>query len=116
MRQCRFRALITLDPVRSPGGVLHPPAREYPSHTRALMILARPLGAGAGPGRLLPAEIWQDDDKPLRAGERTVVTARVSGEEVDSFLDGGQQFVLWSGGEVGHGTIYRKVYSDYGPS
>jgi hypothetical protein len=116
MRQCRFRALISLDPVPPRGGGLHPHAREYPSHTRALMILADPLRAGVGPARPLPAEVWQDDETPLRAGERAVVTARVSDDQVDAFLQAGQRFILWSGGEVGHGTICRKVFTDYSPA
>ena len=57
MRQFRYRAQITLDPVEPRPGALHPPARQYPSHTRALMIAALPLRADGGPARLLPAEI-----------------------------------------------------------
>jgi hypothetical protein len=116
VRQFRFRALITLDPVEPRPGDLHPPARQYPSHTRALMILARPLRAGPGPARPLPAEIWWDGEEPLRPGDHATVTARVSDDHADDFLDAGQRFTLWSGGEVGHGAVYRRVFTDYGPS
>jgi len=116
MRQFRFRALVTLDEVRPRAGALHPAAREYPGHTRALMIRAEPLRAGVGPARCLATELWRDDDEPLRAGDRAVVTIRVSDDQADAFLDGGQQFTLWSGGEVGHGIVYRRVFTDYGPS
>jgi hypothetical protein len=116
MRQFRFRALVTLDPVQPRPEALHPHAQEYPSHTRALMILALPLRADGGPARHLPAEIWQDGDEPLRAGDHATVTARVSDDHADAFLDAGARFTLWSGGEVGHGTIYRRVFTDYGPS
>jgi hypothetical protein len=51
VRQFRFRALVTLDPVEPRPGALHPPARQYPNHTRALVILALPLRAGTGPAR-----------------------------------------------------------------
>ena len=57
MRQFRFRALITLDPVVPRPGALHPPARQYPRHTRALLIAALPLRADAGPARLLKCVI-----------------------------------------------------------
>jgi hypothetical protein len=116
MRQLRFRALITIDPVEPRPGDLHPPAQQYPSHTRALMIVAGPLRAGVGPARILPAEIWRDSEEPLRAGDAAVVTARVADDQADAFLDAGQQFTLWSGGNVGHGTVYRRVFTDYGPS
>jgi hypothetical protein len=117
MRQFKFRALVTLDAVQPRTGGLHPAASEYPNHTRALMIRAEPLRAGVGPARCFPAELWRDDDEPaLRAGDRAVITARVTGDQADAFLDCGQHFVLWSGGEVGHGIIYRRVLTDYGPS
>jgi len=80
------------------------------------MILARPLRADAGPARILPAEIWWDGDEPLRPGVRAVVTARVCDDHADAFLGAGQQFTLWSGGDVGHGIVYRRVFTDYGPS
>ena len=44
------------------------------------------------------------------------MTARVSDDEADAFLEAGQRFTLWSGGKVGHGTVYRRVFTDYGPS
>jgi len=116
VRQFRYRAQITIDPVEPRPGALHPPARQYPSHTRALMIAALPLRADGGPARLLPAEIWWDGDEPLRPGGHATVTARVSDDHADAYLDTGERFALWSGGEVGHGTIYRRVFTDYGPS
>jgi hypothetical protein len=116
VRQFRFRAVVTLDPVKPRPGAMQPPSRQYPNHTRALMILARPLRADAGPARILPAEIWWDGEEPLCPGERAVVTARVADDQAAAFLEAGQQFTLWSGGDVGHGTIYRRVFTDYGPS
>jgi hypothetical protein len=116
MRQFRFRALVTLDPAAPRPATPRTRARQYPSHTRALMILARPLRADTGPARLLPAEIWQDSEEPLRPGDRAVVTARVADDQTEAFLDAGQHFTLWSGGSVGHGTICRRVFTDYGPS
>lgn len=116
MRQFRFRALVTFDPVESRPVASRTSAQQYQSHTRALMILARPLRADTGPARLLPAEIWWDSEEPLRPGDHAVVTARVADDQAEAFLDAGQHFTLWSGGSVGHGTICRRVFSDYGPS
>ena len=116
MRQFTFRALVTLSPARPPDETPHGAALQYPSHTRALVILARPLRADGGPERYFPTEIWRDDEEPLRSGERALVTARVSDDDADQFLDAGQQFTLWSGGQVGHGIVYRRVFTDYGPS
>lgn len=116
MRQFRFRALITLDPVEPRSGGLHRPPRQYPNHTRALVIMARPLRDDTGAARPLPAEIWWDGDEPLRPGDHAVVTAMVSDEQADAFLGAGQRFTLWSGGVVGHGTVSRRVFTDYGPS
>ena len=50
---------------------------------------------------------------PARAG---VVTVRVAEDQADAFLDAGQQFTLGRGGNVGHGTVYRWSFTDYGPS
>jgi hypothetical protein len=80
------------------------------------MILALPLRADGGSARYLPAEIWRDDEEPLRPGDHVTVTARVCDDRADAFLGAGQTFTLWSGGEVGHGTVFRRVFTDYGPS
>lgn len=116
MRQFRFRARVTLDPVESRPAAPRTRARQYQSHTRALMILARPLRSDTGAARLLPAEIWSDNEEPLRPGDHAVVTARVADDRAEAFLDAGQHFILWAGRSVGHGTICRRVFSDYGPS
>jgi len=116
VRHFRYRALITLDPVHSRPGTLHPPARHYANHTRALVVKARPLRADGGPTRYFPAEIWQDDEEPLDPGNSIPVTVRVIDDRADDYLAAGQQFILWSGGPVGHGIVYRKVFTDHGPS
>lgn len=116
MRQFRFRALVTLDIAELPAGPPCPDGLQYPSHTRSLVVHARPLRADTGPARYFPAEIWRDDEQPLRPGDRAVVTVRVSDDRADGYLDAGQEFALWSGTEVGHGTVFRRVFTDYGPS
>jgi hypothetical protein len=116
VRQFRFRALVTLDLSEPHAGSLHPSVRRYPSHTRSLMVHARPLRADIGPARYFPAEIWRDDEQPLEPGCPAVVTVRVTGNRADGYLSAGQQFTLWSGSDIGHGTVFRRVFTDYGPS
>jgi hypothetical protein len=111
-RQFMFRALVTLSPADPPHGA----ARQYPSHTRALVIMAHPLRADGGPARYFPTEIWREDAAPLRPGDQVLVTARVTDDVADEYLDAGQRFTLWSGGQVGHGIVYRKVIPGRGPS
>jgi len=115
LQQARFRALITLDPARLRLPALHPSGREYPNHTRALVVRARPL-RNVGSTRLFPAEICWDGEQPLHPGDRAWVTLTVTDDAVGAYLDAGQCFALWSGGEVGHGVIARKVYTQYRPS
>ena len=114
----RFRALIALDPAgprpagpsRSPRGS----AQRYLNHTHALMVQAPRLRSPGGT-RIFPAEICWDDEKPLSPGDHAEVTITVIDDEASEFLDGGQRITLWAGGNVGHGTITRRVFTEYGP-
>jgi hypothetical protein len=115
VRQARFRAVITLDPAEPRPASLHPPAQQYPNPTRALVIRARPL-RNAGSVRLFPAEICWDGEQPLHPGDRAWVTITVTDDDAGAYFDAGQRFTLWSGGDVGHGMIARKVYTRYSPS
>lgn len=118
LRQIRFRALIALDPVGSRRAAsLRPsrhPAQQYPNRTHTLMIRALRLRSPGGI-RYFPAEICWDDEQPLHPGDHAEVTITVTDDEAPDYLDAGQRFTLWSGGEVGHGTISRKVFTEYGP-
>jgi hypothetical protein len=115
VHQFRFRAVITLDPAKPRPGALHPPAQQFSSHTHALMVLARPLRY-AGSARHFTAETCWDSEGPLRAGDRAWVTVTVTDDEAGGYFEAGQQFILWSGGEVGHGTVARRVFTDNSPS
>lgn len=109
VHQAHFRALVVLDRI---GGNT---SREYPNHTRALMVEVHCPGP-PGSVRIFPAQICRDSDEPLRPGDRTVVTLTMTDDDAGTFFHAGQQFRLWSGRVVGHGTISRKVYSEYTPS
>jgi hypothetical protein len=112
VRQARFRALITLYSLEPRPEALHAAVPQFHNHARALMVRARPL-RHAGSTRYFPSEISWDSGQPLRRGDSCVVTVMVTDDEA---LGAGQRFTLWPGGEVGHGTISRKVYTEYSPS
>lgn len=118
LRQMRFRALITLDPAATRSAPLaRPPrasAQRYLNHTHALMVQALRLH-GPGGTRIFPAEICWDDEQPLCPGDHAEVTITVVDDEAPDFLGAGQRFTLWSGKNVGHGTITRRVFTQYGP-
>jgi hypothetical protein len=109
MRQVRYRALIALDAVpRQPSG------QEYRNHTHALMVHAhRPDEPSYV--RYFPAELSWDDERALRAGDRAEVTITMIDDEAAAFFGCGQRFSLWNGSDIGHGTISRRVYTEYGP-
>jgi len=118
LRQMRFRALIALDPAGTDSALTSRPsrplARRFLNHTHALMVRAARLRSPGGT-RIFPAEICWDDEEPLYPGDHAEVTITVTDDEAPEFLDGGQRFTLWSGRDVGHGTITRRVFTEYGP-
>jgi len=114
LRQFRYRAVITLDPARPGPSVLHPPARQYPNHTHALVVLAHSLNE-ADRYKYFPAETSWDGGEVLHPGDHAVVTVTVTDDEAAEFLGTGQEITLWSGGEIGHGTISRRIFNEYGP-
>jgi hypothetical protein len=79
------------------------------------MVRACPLH-NAGSARYFPAETCWDSEQPLHPGDRAWVTIMVTDDQASAYLDAGQRFTLWSGGDVGHGVIARKVYTQYSPS
>lgn len=91
-----------------------PSPREYLSHTHDLMVRACSLRAPAR-SRSFAAEVCWDDEVPLHPGDRHVVTITVRDDNAPAFLGAGQRFTLWDGSEVGHGTISRQVFTEYGP-
>jgi hypothetical protein len=116
MRQVRYRAIIALDPEgqhRTAGHAARV-APEYLCHTRGLMVRASCLRAPAR-SRSFPAELCWDDEQPLHPGDRHVVTITVVDDDAPAFLGAGQRITLWAGSEVGHGTISRRVLTEYGP-
>ena len=124
MQQVRYRALIALDPVPPGPNALSMPEtpdrptaskpRQYRNHTHALMIRAQCL-TNPGYARTFPAELSWEDERPLHPGDRAEVTITMTDDEAAAFFGAGQRFSLWSGTDIGHGTISRRVFNEYGP-
>jgi len=124
MGQVRYRAIITLDSVPAEPDALRMPRRtrtplasvprQYANHTHALMIRACCL-ARPGYDRCFPAELSWDDEQPLYPGDRAEVTITMIDDEAPEFFGAGQRFSLWDGADIGHGTVSRRVYTEYGP-
>ena len=121
MPQVRYRALIALDSVPAEPDALSMPntpkmrkRRQYPNHTHALMVRAQCLSR-PGYDRCFPAELSWEDERPLHPGDRAEVTITMTDDEVAEFFAAGQRFSLWNGADIGHGTISRRVFNEYGP-
>jgi hypothetical protein len=124
MRQVRYRALIALDSVpaepegfvmrRRPRVPLGSVPRQYPNHTHALMVRACCLSKPAY-ARCFPAELIWDHEEPLHPGDRAEVTITMIDDEAPAFFGAGQRFSLWDGADIGHGTVSRQVFTEYGP-
>ena len=103
-RQFKFRAVISLDP----GARLLP--THYPAETHSVMVRAQ-APAAPGSGRYFPAVIIRDDEQPLRPGDSGVnATISVPDDEAAEFFSPGRPFALWTGTDVGHGTVTRHVF------
>ena len=124
MRLVRYRALIALDSVpaepnapsmpETPRRSMASKPRQYVNHTHALMIRAQCL-SDPGYARCFPAELSWEDERPLHPGDRAEVTITMTDDEVAEFFGAGQRFSLWNGTDIGHGTISRRVFTEYGP-
>ena len=114
MRQVRYRALIALDPNTRQQSVLKKSAQEYPNHTHTLMIRAHCLNRPSY-ARCFPAELSWEDEGPLHPGDHAEVTITMIDDEAAAFFGAGQRFSLWDGTDIGHGTISRQVFTEYGP-
>jgi hypothetical protein len=103
VRPFRFRALVGLHGVL-PGHA----AQQYVSPTHALMLRAARL-RHPSQQRFFSAEIAWDDQQPLRAGDRAVVTITLADEDTELFFAAGQRFTLWNGDNIGYGIISRQI-------
>jgi hypothetical protein len=107
MRQVRFRALIALDETET-----HPAFENY-THKVTVRVHDPKM-----PEYIVsfPAVMCWEDDRQLRAGDHAVVTITINDEAADPLIDAGQEITLWSGGDVGHGVVSRRVFFEHAPS
>jgi hypothetical protein len=113
MRQVRYRALIALDPDAQQN-VRKKKAQEYLNHTHTVMVRAHCLSRPSYT-RVFPAELSWEDERPLHPGDHAEVTITMTDDEADAFFGAGQRISLWTGTDIGHGTISRRVFTEYGP-
>jgi hypothetical protein len=108
-RQFKFKAVISLDPAAQlPAAPL--PAAQYPAEAHPLMVHAAPPGL-PGSDRYFPAVIVRDDEQALRPGDsRVIATISVPDDQASEFFSPGRPFALWTGTDVGHGTVSRHVF------
>jgi hypothetical protein len=105
LKQFRFKAVVSLD--RSGQ---QPPGGQYPSGTHSLMVRA-PCRDQPGLRKYFPAVIFRDDEQPLSPGDTgVIVTIRIADDDAPNFFCPGQPIALWNGGDVGHGTVSRRVF------
>lgn len=115
-RRFTFEATVSLD--EADGGDIPdeglPPqsVTHLPVETRSLMVrLPHPDLPGAGD--FMPAVITRDDGRRLRPGDRhVIVRISVPRGEATGTISAGTRFALWSGTDVGHGTVLRRVLFD----
>jgi hypothetical protein len=108
-RQFKFKAIISLDPAAQLPAARFP-AAPYPAETHSVMVHAWAPGL-PGSDRYFPAVIVRDDEQALRPGDSDViVTISVPDDEASEFFSPGRPFALWTGTDVGHGTVSRHVF------
>jgi hypothetical protein len=103
-RQFKFKAVISLDPAA------RLPAADHSAETHSIMVHAsRPDQPGSD--RYFPAVIARDDEQPLSPGDsRVAVTISVPDDEASEFFSPGRPFSLWTGTDIGHGTVLLHVF------
>lgn len=110
MKTYRLRALVTLGPAAHDSQ-----GHEYPSGTRAVMVLASSLARPAY-RKYFPATIERDDDAFLHHDDREVVTITLTDDDAGWFFAPGQHFTLWNGQDIGTGVVTRHVFTSGSPS
>ena len=103
-RQFMFKAVISLDPEA------RLPVTQAPAETHSVMVHA-PRPDLPGSDRYFPAVIVRDDEQPLSPSDSNViVTISVQTTRHPSSSPPGRTFALWTGTDVGHGTVSRHVF------
>jgi hypothetical protein len=104
MKRYKYQGTITLTPA---------PGKE-PELAGRVVVRAQHRETHAS--RLFSALISQGGESLSQGGEspsgdsKRVVTITVLGDDTGDYLAPGEDFVLWRGGEIGHGVITRRIF------
>ncbi|MGH3255779.1 MAG: hypothetical protein ACRDOU_10300 [Streptosporangiaceae bacterium] len=102
MKRCKYQALVT--PNASDE------AREKLGSGSHRMVL-RVENSETRRSQVFAALVDADEEAPFRPGKpEVVVTLRVIGDDMADYLDIGSHFSLWSGSDVGHGVVTRRLF------
>jgi hypothetical protein len=97
MKRYKYQGTVTLTPAPSSESALTGRvvvrAQHRETHTSRLFSALVSQGGESLPG---------DSDR--------VVTMVVLGDDTGDYLAPGEDFVLWRGGEIGHGVITRRIF------
>jgi hypothetical protein len=102
MRRYKYQAVITLAAGHDGGQ-----SSALPSPVCRAVV--RAFSHEAHCNKLFSALISCDDGEPPQDSSLHV-TMVVLGDDVADCLGPGESFVLWRGGDVGHGTVTRRVF------
>lgn len=97
MKRYKYQGTITLTPAPGSEPVL------------AGRVVVRAQHRQTHASRMFSALVTQGGDSPPGDAER-VVTMVVLGDDTGDYLAPGEDFVLWRGGEIGHGVITRRIF------
>jgi hypothetical protein len=98
MKRHKYQGTITLTPA---------PGSGEPELTGRMVVRAQHRDTHVS--RLFSALITQGGES-LPGDSARMVTMVVLGDDADDYLAPGEGFVLWRGGEVGHGMITRRIF------
>jgi hypothetical protein len=88
-------------------GTITPEPGSKPSLTGRVVVRAQHRETHTS--RLFSALVTQGGES-LPGGSDRVVTMVVLGDDTGDYLAPGEDFVLWRGGEIGHGVITRRIF------
>ncbi len=104
MKLYKFQALVTLWPASNGG-----PGTELDANPRRMVVRARHRETHHS--KIFSALVTSDGDAPVPGSPSVVVTLRLTGDDVPDYLDIGEHFDLWRGGDIGQGIISRRLFT-----
>lgn len=100
----KYQALLTPH-APADGG----PCPQFGPAPCRMVLVGRSCESGRS--QFFNALVSCDDDRPFgRRNPRVLVTLRVADDAACEYLNIGQHFNLWLGGEVGEGIVTRRLF------